>query len=127
MNRLPASGFALILVLLLLSPAIAQTSSPGWKTLKPGIQVLKLWETTGPKQPQIAILQLTSATYKDLQRDAKAFADLYMIFGEHVRTGASLTELLSAPEGYSGDWTVTCFHRESRMRCASYPMEPSPK
>jgi hypothetical protein len=99
----------------------------GWKTLKPGIKVLKLWETTGPKQPQIAILQLSSATYKDLQRDAKAFADSYMIFGERVRTGASLTELLSAPGGYSGDWTVTCFHRESMLRCASYPVEPSLK
>jgi len=122
MNRLPASGFALVLVLLLLSPAIAQTSSPGWKTLGPGVQALKLWEeTTGPKQPQIAILQLSSEAYKDLQKDPKAFVDGYMIFGERVRPGASLTELLSAPEGYAGGWAVTCFHRVSIMRCGSYP------
>jgi hypothetical protein len=127
MNRLPASGFALVLVLLLLSPAKAQTSSPGWKTLKSGVQVLKLWETTGPKQPQIAIFQLTSEAYKDLHRDPKAFVDGYMIFGERVRPGARLTQLLSAPEGYSGDWMVSCFHRESMMRCGSYPVEPFPK
>jgi len=106
MNRLPASGFALVLVLLLLSPALAQKSSPGWKTLKPGVQVLKLWDKIGPEQPQIAIFQLSSEAYKDFQQDPKAFVDGYMIFGELVRPGVSLTELLSAPKGYSGEWTA---------------------
>jgi hypothetical protein len=127
MNRLPASGFALVLVLLLLSPAIAQKSSPGWKTLKPGVQVLRLWEKIGPKQPQIAIFQLSSEAYKDFQQDPKAFVDGYMIFGERVRPGATITELLSAPKGYSGEWTATCFHRVSTVRCGSYPVEPDPK
>lgn len=127
MNRLPILGFALILVLLLRSPAVGQKPSPDWKTLKPGIQVLKLWETIGPTQPQIALFQLSSEAYKDLQRDPKAFADGYNIFGERVRTGASLTELLSAQEGYSGGWMVACFHRVSNMRCSSYPVEPDQK
>jgi hypothetical protein len=127
MNRLPASGFALVLVLLLLSPALAQKASPDWKTLKPGVQVLKLWDKIGPEQPQIAIFQLSSEAYKDFQQNPKAFVDGYMIFGEHVRPGASLTELLSAPKGYSGEWTATCFHRVSTVRCASYPVEPDSK
>jgi hypothetical protein len=127
MNRLPASGFVLVFVLLLLPPAVAQMSSPNWETLKPNVQVLKLWDTIGPKQPQIAIFQVNSEAYKDFYRDPKAFVDGYMIFGERVRPKARLTQLFSVPKGYSGGWMVTCFHRESTMRCASYPVEPYPK
>jgi hypothetical protein len=127
MNRLPTLGFALVVVLLLRSPAIGQKPSPDWKTLKPGVQVLNLWETIGPTKPQIAIFQLSNEAYKELQRDPKAFVDGYNIFGEPVRTGPSLTELLSAKEGYSGEWTAACFHRVSMMRCSSYPVEPDQK
>jgi len=116
--------FDVAVVLMLLSPASAQKSQPEWKTLQPGLQVLRLGESIGPEKPQIAILQLTSEKYKELQGDPKAFVDGHNIFYERVRPGASLIELLGAAEGYAGAWAVTCFHRESRARCASYPVEP---
>jgi len=122
MNRLAISTVAV--VLMLLSPASAQKSSPEWKTLKPGVQVLRLWEAIGPEQPQIAIFQLTSETYKELRRDPKAFVDGNKIFPEPVRPEPRLTQILHASEGYAGGWTVTCFHRLSTMRCASFPVEP---
>jgi len=117
---------AIAVVLMLLSHASAQTSSSEWKTVKPGVQVLRLWETTGPEQPQIAILQLTSESYKDLQRDLKAFVDGNKIFPEQVRPHPRLTQMLKPPKGYTGGWVVTCFHRQSRLRAASFPMEPFP-
>jgi hypothetical protein len=103
---------------------MSQMSSPGWETLKPGVKVLKLWKTTGPEQPQIAIFQVSSEAYKELQQDPKAFVDGYLIFGERVRPKPRVTQLLKVPKGYSGEWTATCFHRVSMMRCASYPVEP---
>jgi hypothetical protein len=125
MNRLRISGYPLSLVLLLVSPAMAQTSPPpGWETIKAGVQVLKLWKTTGPTLPQIAIFQLSSEAYKEFRRDPEAFVDGPLIFGERVRPKPHLTQLLSVSEGYSDGWTVTCFHRVSLMRCASYPVEP---
>lgn len=124
MNRLPASGFALALVVLLMAPAVAQSPKPPWETLKPGVQVLKLWEKIGPAQPQIAIFQVSNEAYKQFRKDPKSFVDIPLIFGEKVRPGAKLTELLSVPDGYSEGWVVTCFHRISMMRCASYPAKP---
>jgi hypothetical protein len=98
-----------------------------WKTLKPGVQVLRLWDTIGPEQPQIAILRLTSERYKELQKDLKAFVDSYDIFRETVRPEPRLTELLRARGEYAGEWTVSCFHRASRVHCASFPGEPEEK
>jgi hypothetical protein len=116
--------FDVAVVLVLLSPASAQKSPPEWKTLEPGLQVLRLWESIGPDQPQIANLQLSSDKYKELRGDPKGFIDGHNIFYEKVRPGASLTEMLGAAGGYTGGWVVTCFHRESYARCASYPVEP---
>jgi hypothetical protein len=122
MNRVIV--FDVAVVLMLLSPASAQKSQPEWKTLEPGLQVLRLWESIGPKQPQIAILQLTSEKYKELKQDPKTFVDGHNIFYEKVRPGASLTEMLEAAEGYAGEWAVSCFHLESYARCSSFPVEP---
>lgn len=121
MNRLAVSELAVVLILLL--PASAQEHSPEWKTLEPGVQVLRLWETVGPAQPQIAILQLTSEKYKDFRRNPKDFVDGHKVFPEAVRPGARLTQTFGTPKRYTDRWVVTCFHRESYMRCASFPVE----
>jgi hypothetical protein len=122
MNR--ANFFGTLIILVLLATASAQKSSlPEWKTLEPGVQVLRLWESLGPDQPQIAILQLTNEKYEKLESDPKGFLDRYNIFFESVRPGASLKRMLDAPRAYQGMWAVTCFHRESVARLASYPAE----
>jgi len=40
-------------------------SGPEWKKLGEGVQVLRLWESVGPKWPQIALLRLSVEEYKD--------------------------------------------------------------
>jgi len=97
-------------------------SSP-WKTIEPGVEVLRLWESTGPKQPQIAILQLSNEKYKELKKNVKAFMDSRNIYYEPVRPGAKLVEMLKPPPKYAGTWVVSGPHLESKCRCASYPAE----
>jgi hypothetical protein len=99
------------------------TDSSPWKTIEPGVRLFRLWVSTGPEQPQIALLQLSSKKYKELRKNVKAFLDGRNIFFESVRAGARLTEMLKPSSRYTGEWTVAAIHRESRARCASYPSE----
>ena len=112
-----------IVVLILLSSAAAQKSKPEWQSLEDGVQVFKMWESVGPDQPQVAILQLTNEKYEEFKKDPKAFVDGHNIFPEKVRPEARLVQMLRAPKGYTGKWAVTCFHRVSHLRCASIPFE----
>jgi hypothetical protein len=99
------------------------TDSSLWKTIEPGVRLFRLWVSTGPEQPQIAILRLSSEKYRELRKNVKAFLDSRDIFFESVRPGAALTEMLKPPGKYSGEWIVAIIHRESKARCASYPSE----
>lgn len=95
-----------------------------WETLAEGLQALRLWEAIGPDWPQIAILQLSSERYKELQQNAKAFVDKHKIFHQDVQPLERCTELEAPPPGYSGSWIVAAPHRlMSRMRCAAFPAE----
>jgi len=61
---------------------LAQEKVPtGWKTVA-DFKVLKLWEepSLGPKEPQIAIMQLSVERQKELQSDPLAFYKKYEIF-----------------------------------------------
>jgi len=62
------------------SPA-PDKSTPGWKVVA-DFKVLKLWEdpNLGPKEPQVAILQLSADRQKELQNDPLAFYKKYNIF-----------------------------------------------
>jgi len=55
--------------------------STGWKTVA-DFKVVKLWEepSLGPKEPQIAIMQLSAERQKELQSDPLAFYKRYEIF-----------------------------------------------
>jgi hypothetical protein len=55
--------------------------STGWKTVS-DFKVIKLWEepSLGPKEPQIAIMQLSAERQKELQCDPLAFYKKYEIF-----------------------------------------------
>jgi hypothetical protein len=55
--------------------------STGWKTVS-DFKVVKLWEepSLGPKEPQIAIMQLSVERQKELQSDPLAFYKKYEIF-----------------------------------------------
>ncbi len=47
--------------------------SPKWETLADGIQVLRLWNTTGPESPEIAMLRLSEDEYKEFDKDPKKY------------------------------------------------------
>ena len=97
---------------------------PSWESLAEGVQALRLWETIGPEWPQIAVLQLSSERYKELQQNPKAFVDKHKIFPQAVQPLKGCTELLAPPQGYTGSWTIVPFHRlHSLMRCAAFPAE----
>jgi hypothetical protein len=64
------------------SARLAQEKIPiAWKTVA-DFKVLKLWEepSLGPKEPQIALLQLSVDRQKELQSDPLAFYKKYEIF-----------------------------------------------
>jgi hypothetical protein len=100
-----------------------RVAPPEWKAIEPGVRVFRLWESVGPAQPQIAVLQLSSEKYKELRKNVKAFLDSRNIFFESVRPGAKLTQMLEPANKYMAEWTVAIIHRESRARCASFPSE----
>ncbi|MBV9340266.1 MAG: hypothetical protein JO159_05165 [Acidobacteria bacterium] len=125
MNR--ATVFSVGVILAFLSSAAAKESSSAWETCRDGVKFVRLEDkTVGPTKAQIAILQLTGEEYKKLQKDLKAFVEGCNIFGETVRPNPRLTELWGAPEEYSGGWVVMAVHRESWVRCASYPTDVNP-
>jgi hypothetical protein len=105
------------------APMNPLTDSSLWKTIEPGVRLFRLWVTTGPEQPQIAVLQLSSEKYQELRKNVKAFLDSRNIFFESVRPGAALTEMLTPSAEYNGEWIVAIVHRESKARGASYPSE----
>lgn len=92
--------------------ASPQKGTEGWAQLRPGVRVLKLWQTaTGPKRwPEIAILDLSNAEYTDFKKDVSAFLNTHHIFSKNVQSGAAVTELEPPPTGYNGSWTVGCGH-----------------
>ncbi|MGC1485538.1 MAG: hypothetical protein WA789_17220 [Candidatus Acidiferrum sp.] len=80
MKRILALTLALFSLLLLPTSekSSAQTAAdkqqkempaPEFKKLKDGVQVLRLWESIGPKWPQIAILRLSVDEYGSFRKD----------------------------------------------------------
>src|SRR5215469_14258972 len=84
MNRIVFGGI-LTAFLILWQPGYANLAqdknSTGWKAVA-DFKVLRLWEdaSLGPKEPQIAILQLSVERQKELQTDPLAFYRKYDIF-----------------------------------------------
>jgi hypothetical protein len=71
------------LILLEATPAQLAADKPptAWQTVE-DFKVLKLWEhsSLGPKEPEIAILQLSEDREKELEHDALGFLRKYKIF-----------------------------------------------
>jgi hypothetical protein len=85
MKRLVFCGLlAGALILLEAAPAhVATDKGPTtWQTVEAGFKVLKLWEqrSLGPKEPEIAILQLSEDKQKELEHDPLGFLRKYKVF-----------------------------------------------
>jgi hypothetical protein len=57
-------------------------SPPQWKILREGVKVLKLWDTVGPKWPQVVLLQLSKEEYEKLLKDPKEYINNLNVLGE---------------------------------------------
>ena len=84
MKRILFGGILTALVILWQpgpAPVAQEKVSPGWKTVA-DFKVLRLWEepSLGPKEPQIAVMQLSADRQKELQTDPLAFYKKYEIF-----------------------------------------------
>lgn len=91
-----------------------QLSSSDWKTPDKDVKVLKLWETSGPEWPQIAILRLSGSKHRELQANPMEFLKKYKIFEKmNGIVGSSefrLTERKSGAEDEDGLWMTVVEH-----------------
>lgn len=95
-----------------------------WVTLKPGLKVFRLWESIGPKQPEIAILWLSGAQYKEFAGDQKQFLNENHIFPKAVNKIVAKSELGPDKEHEDSDWLAVIEHDPavSDVEIASMPM-----
>ena len=115
----------LLLVLHLCPPAAGQgkksdgETPAAWVTLKPGLKVLRLWESVGPEWPQVAVLRLSDAQYKEFAKDRTKFINANHIFPKDVNKVIAHSELplpdLKDCEPVEDEWLVPIEHD-----CASY-------
>lgn len=70
-----------------------------WTKVGKGIEVLKLWETTGPKLPQIAVLLLSKEEYQTFLKNPKDYLNDFKIFGNTPTTKVSRCHLVSVKPG----------------------------
>jgi len=98
-----------------------------WVTLKSGLKVLRLWESVGPKKPEIALLQLSPSQYKEFAGDPKAFLNAHHIFPNDVNKIVAQSAL-SLDKGYddlvTDDVLMVLEHdpTESYVEMVSMPM-----
>ena len=57
------------------------TPSPQWIQLQQGIQVLKIWETVGPKWPQVVLFQLSQDEYKKFLQNSEDYVNGLNVLG----------------------------------------------
>ena len=69
-----------------------------------GIKVLKLWESIGPKWPQIAVLLLSKGEYKEFHKNPKNYLNGFKIFGKTPTkkvTRCHLASVMSSASTYA--------------------------
>jgi hypothetical protein len=96
------------------SPLAQDKDSTGWRTVK-DIKVLKLWEDPklGPKEPQVALLQLSAERQKELQCNPLEFYKKYEIFpgkGSDFSKGQFVIQLNDYKSGSSDPDIVVVVH-----------------
>ena len=151
MKRILISGILVSALILFFAQVVLHTGEPSladekqsakpaqWEqiTFKPEIGkeesllVLRIWKSAAsdPKWPQLALLRLPPAAYKELRKDSKALK----VFIDGTQTGkpifdasVTITENCKLPEvdeatsAEDVNWLVTIDHRESRCSCTAF-------
>jgi hypothetical protein len=86
-----------------------------WVALKTGGEVLRLWETIGPKEFHVAILRLSDAQYKVFIQDRKRFLvdnDVFTGYSPKLNRIIAEAEISPKPPSNPGDdtWMVMVCH-----------------
>lgn len=55
-----------------------------YTTLGKGVKAVRLWQSIGPKWPQIAVLELSSAEYKQFLKNPKSYLNGLNFFGKKL-------------------------------------------
>ena len=88
-----------------------------YTTLGKGIKAVKLWESIGPKWPQIAILELSSEEYKKFHKNPKSYLNGMKIFGKTPTRKVFRCRL--APIRPKKPGSVYIVHTRHEMDCTS--------
>jgi hypothetical protein len=77
-----------------------------WKKLGKGIYAVKLWNTIGPKFPQIVALRLSREEYKEFLNNPKSYLNGFKVFGKTPTKEVSTFQLASLKSGKPGSTYV---------------------
>jgi len=66
-----------------------------WKKLGKGIHAVKLWNTIGPRWPQIVVLGLSKDEYKEFHKNPKNYLNGFKLFGKTPTKEVSTCHLAS--------------------------------
>jgi len=86
-----------------------------WAELKSGGEVLRLWESIGPKEFHVAILRLSDAQYKEFIQDRRGFLienDVFPGYSPKLNRIIAQSELSPKPLSNPGGdtWMVMVCH-----------------
>jgi hypothetical protein len=99
------------------------TTSTKWEKIKDGVWVQRLWSKN--EWPQVAVLKLSDAEYKEFREDTAKFVNFHKVFPVKVNEPAGPGVSLSAPRDPSGYWLVLIGHGAgSVMYTAAVPEPP---
>lgn len=63
-----------------------KTHVPTWQQLDAGLQILSLWDTVGPKWPQVVVLRLNKTQYKELRKNPVDYINSHHVLGDKTTT-----------------------------------------
>jgi hypothetical protein len=94
-----------------------------WKKLGKGIRAVKLWNTIGPKFPQIVVLRLSKDEYKEFLKHPKNYLNGFKVFGKTPTKEVNPLKLASIKSGKpTASYLVVAKHE---MDCTSVAISSS--
>ena len=118
MKRIVTSALLVVCVFLLLPNGRSnareeeQKKTPplGWQKLEEGVQVLKLWESVGPKWPEIAVLRLSKEEYEKFYKEPVEYLNKLKVYPPEYPAKKIIPCGLVAPETAKSDFVVVLKH-----------------
>lgn len=118
MKRIVAPALLLLCVLFLLpsrpsSAQQAEEKKPAvlqWENIREGVQVLKLWESVGPRWPEIAILRLSKTEYATFFKNPVNFLNEGKVYPHEYPAKRVVRCRLVSPKTAKSEYVVVLNH-----------------